>query len=300
MAVDTEQEITEEGKKEDFLRWKQGLPPEDKSQRFNPRPLTQEHLPGPLKPLADIFPHIWPVKAPGDSKYNRVHSPLQAILLSSLPKNKDNSGGKGPKHAKQDKSFVPKRTPITTFISSIEDLQENDYVLHPVFFTTDDQKRANEEARKRTGRSTDDGWVDTHVPSLESATIPESEVQQGSMTAGHDVLAMDCEMIITEGGQSELARVSLVRWDGEVVLDEFVKPERPVVDYLTRFSGITKEILDPVTQTLADIQQKLLYVLTPRTILVGHSLNSDLNALKLTHPFIVDTTIIFPHPRGPH
>ena len=299
MAVDTEQENTENGKKEDFVRWKQGLPPVDKSNRFNPRPLSHENLPEPLKPLADMFPHIWPVKAPGDSKYNRVHSPLQAILLSALPKNKDNGGGKGPKQAKQDKSFKPQRTPINAFISSMEDLQENDYVLHPAFFTTDEQKRANEEARKRASKSTDDGWVDTHVPSLESATIPDSEIQQGSMTAGHDVLTMDCEMIITEGGQSELARVSLVRWDGEVVLDEFVKPERPVIDYLTRFSGITKEILDPVTQTLADIQQKLLSILTPRTILIGHSLNSDLNALKITHPFIVDTTIIFPHPRGP-
>lgn len=288
----------EDPKTADFVRWRQGLPPEDRSHRFNPRELSRESLPGPLQPMADLFPHVWPVKAPGDSRYNKVHSPLQAILLSALPKSKGNDGQKGPKPPR-DKHFVPKRTPISTFISSMGDLQDNEYILHPAFFPTEAERSVNAENRKRGGQSAEDGWVDTDVPSLESAKIPESEIQQGSMTAGHDVLSMDCEMCLTEGGQSELARISLVRWDGEVVMDELVKPQRPVIDYLTRFSGITKEKLDPVTTTLADIQKKLLSTLTPRAILVGHSLNSDLSALKLTHPFIVDTTLIYPHPRGP-
>jgi RNA exonuclease 1 len=58
-------------------------------------------------------------------------------------------------------------------------------------------------------------------------------------------------------------------------------------------------MLEPVTTTLQDIQKKLVDILHPRTILIGHSLNSDLTALKLTHPFIIDTAIIYPHPRGP-
>lgn len=62
---------------------------------------------------------------------------------------------------------------------------------------------------------------------------------------------------------------------------------------------MTKEMLDPVTTTLQDIQQKLIKILHPRTILIGHSLNSDLTALKLTHPFIIDTALLYPHPRGP-
>jgi RNA exonuclease 1 len=58
-------------------------------------------------------------------------------------------------------------------------------------------------------------------------------------------------------------------------------------------------MLAPVTTTLPDIQKRLLDILDARTILIGHSLNSDLTALKLTHPFIIDTAILYPHPRGP-
>ncbi|KAJ5153576.1 uncharacterized protein N7500_009015 [Penicillium coprophilum] len=283
----------------DYERWKQGLPLPDRSHRFNPRSLTRENLPKPLQPLADMFPHIWPVKAPGDNKYNKVHSPLQAILMSSPPKTKSDDSRKGARPAKVEKGFQPKRTPITAFVTSREDLLENDFILHPVFFTSDDEKTSQVEARQRGGQSAEDGWVDTQVPTLESAQPPDTEIESGSVTVGRDVFSLDCEMCLTEGGQSELARISMIGWNGEVVLDELVKPARPVIDYLTRYSGITPEMLEPVTTTLGDIQQRLLTLLTPRAILVGHSLNSDLNALKLVHPFIVDTSIIYPHPRGP-
>lgn len=287
-------------KKADFERWKQGLPLEDRSCRFNPRALDSATLPEPLRPLADMFPHVWPVRAPGDSKYNKVHSPLQAILLSSLPKSKESSGGgKGPRPAKVDKAFVPKRTPITTFISTLEDLRENEYTIHPAYFSSDEEKATHLETRHRAGQSTEHGWVDSNVPTLEAGEVLDAEVEKGSMTAGRYILSLDCEMCLTEGGQSELTRISMVGWDGEVVLDELVKPDKPIIDYLTRYSGITKEMLDPVTTTLEDIQKRLLTILTPRAILVGHSLNSDLTALKITHPFVVDTAHIYPHPRGP-
>lgn len=296
--LDESNDTPDDRRNEDFQRWKEGLPPPDRSGRYNPRILSSETLPEPLGPLSKMFPHVWPVKAPGDTKYNKVHSPLQAILMSSLPKSKDDQR-KGARPPRVDKNAAFKRTPITTFITSLEDLRDSEYPLHPALFGSDAEKHQEAESRRRNNRAAEDGWVDTDVPSLDAGIVPDTEIEKGSMTVGRKVLSLDCEMVLTEGDKSELARISLVGWDGEVVLDELVQPSRPVTNYLTQYSGITQEMLEPITTTLADIQQRLLTILTPQSILIGHSLNSDLAALKITHPFIVDTAIIYPHPRGP-
>ncbi|KAL6269075.1 hypothetical protein ACE6H2_025986 [Prunus campanulata] len=55
-----------------------------------------------------------------------------------------------------------------------------------------------------------------------------------SGSSHYEMWALDCEM---------------------VVLDKLVKPTNTIVDYNTRFSGITSEMLDGVTSSLKDIQQ---------------------------------------------
>jgi RNA exonuclease len=47
------------------------------------------------------------------------------------------------------------------------------------------------------------------------------------------------------------------------------------------------------------IQSALLKLLDTNTILVGHSLECDLQALKFCHPHIIDTSVIYQHSRGP-
>ena len=51
--------------------------------------------------------------------------------------------------------------------------------------------------------------------------------------------------------------------------------------FFKRFSGVTKEHLQNATMTLEDIHDILLGVLHRDTILLGHSLESDLFALKV-------------------
>lgn len=67
---------------------------------------------------------------------------------------------------------------------------------------------------------------------------------------------------------------------------------------MQRFSGITEEMLRNETRTLRDVQAVLLSMFHSRTVLVGHSLDSDLKALKLLHDVVVDTSVLYPHKMG--
>jgi len=53
-----------------------------------------------------------------------------------------------------------------------------------------------------------------------------------------------------------------------------------------------------VTTNILDVQATLLTMFSDKTILVGHSLESDFKALKLLHDTVVDTSVMFPHRNG--
>ena len=48
-----------------------------------------------------------------------------------------------------------------------------------------------------------------------------------------------------------------------------------------RFSGLTADNFKGVTTTLQDVQDKLLKIIYEDTILIGHSLESDLRSVKV-------------------
>uniref|UniRef100_A0A3Q1C1M0 Exonuclease domain-containing protein n=1 Tax=Amphiprion ocellaris TaxID=80972 RepID=A0A3Q1C1M0_AMPOC len=101
------------------------------------------------------------------------------------------------------------------------------------------------------------------------------------VTDSSPLYGLDCEMCLTEKGH-ELTRVSVVDSDGNCVLDNLVKPKNRILNYLTKFSGITAAMLQPITTTLRDVQEKLRMLLPGDAVLVGHSINNDLIALKVS------------------
>jgi len=99
-------------------------------------------------------------------------------------------------------------------------------------------------------------------------------------------VALDCEMVGVgpHGQDSALARVTLINWNGDIIMDELVKPQWTVTDYRTFVSGITKEMLDSATMDFATARFLVMKHLAGK-ILVGHGLKNDLGVLGINHPW---------------
>ncbi|KAH9951613.1 Rexo1 protein [Amylocystis lapponica] len=134
------------------------------------------------------------------------------------------------------------------------------------------------------------------------ASLPDSSGEGPSIATDTalDIVAMDCEMIYTTGGM-RVARVSVVDSTGKEVFDELVRMDDgvEVIDYNTRFSGITPEAHASALLPLAAIRASLDALINSRTIIIGHGLENDLKTLRMLHHRCVDTAIMFPHPSGP-
>lgn len=109
-----------------------------------------------------------------------------------------------------------------------------------------------------------------------------------------DIIAIDCEMIYTKSGP-QVARLSVLDKSGNMILDQLFKPTEEVVDYKTKFSGLTEEILSEVTATPDQAVEYLSKVASKNTIIIGHSLENDFRSLKLIHLRCIDTAVLFPN-----
>jgi len=73
-----------------------------------------------------------------------------------------------------------------------------------------------------------------------------------------------------------------------------------IIDYNTRFSGITPESYSTsALLPLSAIRTSLDALINSDTILIGHALENDLKTLRMIHHRNVDTAVLFKHPAGP-
>ena len=119
------------------------------------------------------------------------------------------------------------------------------------------------------------------------------------------IITKDGEKHVNQDSRSALARVSIVDAQGRVLLDDYVLPQEPVLDYVTRFSGIVASDLDPSISSrhLINIRTaylKLRLLIDRGVIFVGHGLVTDFKQLNVFVPAtqIIDTVEIFHQPRA--
>lgn len=148
-------------------------------------------------------------------------------------------------------------------------------------------------------------WITLNSTSIkESAEYVWHDQIYQPRDKGPKIFALDCEMVETTAG-TELGRATLCQLESydsasrqmmtNIVFDVFVRPQNPVVDYKTKWSGLTAKLLnDPEnTVSLEQIQACVMQKVHPQDILVGHSLENDLHSMRWIHPTVVDTAILF-------
>ncbi|PKA66848.1 Small RNA degrading nuclease 1 [Apostasia shenzhenica] len=150
------------------------------------------------------------------------------------------------------------------------------------------------------------------LPGLEKLYVCQ-EVQDDMETDNTvpKVVAMDCEMVGggSDGSLDVCARVCMVDLKENVIFHSYVKPIIPVTDYRYEVTGIKEDHLLNAMH-ISEIQKKVLEILYNgeeslarirldggrACLLVGHSLDNDLDGLRINYPdhLIRDTAKYMP------
>lgn len=161
---------------------------------------------------------------------------------------------------------------------------------------------------------------DTHVfkisdPKRLSLVMPFIETPENDEAPKHTAVCFDCEMGYTTHGL-ELMRLTVISWPlHKPLIDVLVRPLGHVLDVNTRFSGITAEQFlnakpyDPsnpkpvrkdlrIVESPYEARKLFLSHVSRETPVLGHALENDLNTIRLVHPNIIDTVLLYPTRQG--
>ncbi|RAH67607.1 exonuclease, partial [Aspergillus aculeatinus CBS 121060] len=118
-------------------------------------------------------------------------------------------------------------------------------------------------------------------------------------------VVIDCEMVMAEdpygrgrsyNGLAYLAAVDFLT--GEVLIKRYVRPAGRVTRWMTQITGISPGTMNAAIrhgqafESWQAARQGLWEYVDRDTVLVGHALHNDLNALGIIHPQVVDTAIV--------
>ncbi|ANQ10224.1 Exonuclease [Plasmodium coatneyi] len=163
-----------------------------------------------------------------------------------------------------------------------------------------------------------DGDADVPQPNGEVSgdfitTLRDEDSQSGSTNEGRDdptcssppncqppvqfdldnIYSIDCEMCETINKKRELTKITVVDAYMNIVYDSYVVPDNQITNYLTPYSGISESTLQNVHTKLKDVQEHLKKIFNKKSILIGHSLENDLHALRIHHQYVIDTSVVY-------
>ncbi|PHH66897.1 hypothetical protein CDD81_5249 [Ophiocordyceps australis] len=171
-----------------------------------------------------------------------------------------------------------------------------------------------------------------------AAVLNFAETPENSLIPPGRAVAFDCEMGYTVHGMELIRLTATEWPSGEELLDVLVQPLGEILDLNSRFSGVWPEDLakaQPWTSSDSDAmamsrskaqcqdgqpppseaqeggkkqlkivsspqaaRELLFSLIAPSTPLIGHGLENDLNAVRIVHPNLIDTVLLFPHKKG--
>lgn len=142
------------------------------------------------------------------------------------------------------------------------------------------KKKRNRRRRKpRSAKHKSDTTEKTNT-----ATSSSKKPHDAPMTKRDLYFTLNCNLVTIGQDASAVARVTMINWDAEIVLDTFVQVPVPVTDF--RDTGISAEAVSSSNRqamSFAKVRQAVHRILKGK-ILVGHNLQDHLTSLGLTHP----------------
>ncbi|KAM0123539.1 hypothetical protein ACHAP3_011058 [Botrytis cinerea] len=219
---------------------------------------------------------------------------------------------------------------LSTHCHSPMDLKENGYILDPFnpldYVNSRKCTRCNSQETNAIGRECNfhprkrNKWIEkkpykccgtkgkgcrtspTHDFQLSLRAIKHKDFRKTPAASGEPkfrAVTVDCEMAGTSGGTGEVVMLCVIDYiTGAVLLHRFVCPREKITQMRSSIHGISKSTLDNANlqgQALSGwegARSELWKYIDDHTILVGHALQHDLDALRIIHPRIVDSGIL--------